>query len=219
MSLESSASSWDGISFWFVAIGATLAFVGALAGIQARRLNRRLTTEKAETARREKDASDKAIADAGARASEANARAAEANLALARFKAPRSLTDEQQANMIEKLKPFVGVPFDFVVQPEPLALMTQLAKILESAGWKWTAFPSTTGLAVKTAGKPDSGIINFFVGLHVEFDDSRRLEWEIPVNTLLMLLNKAGIEAKGTRVVDGSITPNAVHIIVGTKPS
>lgn len=79
MSLESSASIWDGISFWLVAFGAVLAFFGAIAGIHARSLNRSLMVEKAAIARREKEENDKAIADAGARAAEADARASEAN--------------------------------------------------------------------------------------------------------------------------------------------
>jgi hypothetical protein len=129
MSLESSASTWDGISFWLVAIGAVLASLGAVAGIEARRLNRRLTVEKAATTRREKDLNDRAIADAGARAAEANARAkeaeahaAEANLELAKFKAPRRLTFEQQQRIVGKLKIYGGQTFSLNVYNDPEAL-------------------------------------------------------------------------------------------------
>ena len=61
--------------------------------------------------------------EAAERAAEAEQRAAEANLELARLKAPRTLTLEQQERVVATLKPFAGTQFDIgVVQgdPEPL---------------------------------------------------------------------------------------------------
>ena|SRR5690242_14198526 len=137
MSIESSVSLWDGISFWLVAVGATLAFLGAITAIQARRLNRVLITERAEVAKREKDANDKAIAEANARAKEAEARAVEANLALEKYKAPRTLSIEQRQRITDKLKQYAGQTFSLNVynDPEAVALLQVVRGTLTAAGW------------------------------------------------------------------------------------
>jgi hypothetical protein len=79
MSLESSVSLWDALSFWLVTAGVVLAFLGGLASIKFLRYNVRLVAFTAERNRQDKLAGDKAIAEANARAKEAEARAADAN--------------------------------------------------------------------------------------------------------------------------------------------
>ena len=80
MSLESSVSFWDALSFWLITAGAISASLGGLSSIMSRRYNRQLVALTQEQNRQAKEETDKAIADAGARAAEANARAAAANL-------------------------------------------------------------------------------------------------------------------------------------------
>jgi hypothetical protein len=79
MSLESSVSLWDWLSFWLITGGAILAFFGGLSSIMFRRYNHQLVVLTEAHDREEKAANDKAIADADARAAEADARASEAN--------------------------------------------------------------------------------------------------------------------------------------------
>jgi hypothetical protein len=95
MSLESSVSLWDALSFWLITAGVILTFVGGAASIMFRRYNHRLVVLTEERNRQEKAANEKAIADAGARAAESNERAAkaeqaaaEANLEIVRLKTP-----------------------------------------------------------------------------------------------------------------------------------
>jgi hypothetical protein len=77
-----------------------------------------LEAQKELTAKAQKDASDAA-------------------LALAKFKAPRSLSPEQQESLVSVLYPFAGQNFALAVfpDPEPLALTRLLNKLLKSAGW------------------------------------------------------------------------------------
>jgi hypothetical protein len=149
MSLESSASLWDGISFWLIGVGAILAFVGTVAGWRARTLGRELAIEKTAIAARDKDASDRAIADANARAEEAKRAAAEANVKaehekLERLKleqkiAPRRVSKDQQSSIGEALKPYrpSGHVLVFVSKEdvEIVLFAKELAVAMEGAGW------------------------------------------------------------------------------------
>lgn len=210
MSLESSASSWDGISFWFVAIGATLAFVGAVAGIQARRLNRRLTTEKTETARREKEAKDRAIADAGVRASEANARAAEANLELERLKSPRSLNLSQTINLVNDLKNIPKQSVEvFALMPDSEMVWTadMITQRLCDAGWQ--ARPN------RNRRIPAATFVN---GVTVEIQAGADSPVRESAVALTRALSRAGIQATGPNPSYTFLTDAKIEIVVGNKP-
>jgi hypothetical protein len=83
------------------------------------------------------------IAEANQQAEEAKDRAAQASLELAKFKAPRILTLEQQGRISEKLKPFAGKQFDVALttDPETQDLLLQIETALKAAGWieiDWT---------------------------------------------------------------------------------
>ena len=84
-------------------------------------------------------------AQSNARAAEATQKAAEAQLELAKFKAPRTLSVEQQAKIAEKLRPFAGTLYDAGIgpagDPEPLYLLRSIHAALSQAGWvqiAWT---------------------------------------------------------------------------------
>ena len=79
------------------------------------------------------------IAEANARGEEAKAEAAKANLELERLKAPRTLTDEQQLRMAEKLKAFRGTTFEMVTYPrliEPARFSATISALLVRAEWE-----------------------------------------------------------------------------------
>jgi hypothetical protein len=77
------------------------------------------------------------LAGAGAAAAEANARAAEANLALAKFRAPRALTEAQAAMLVTAMAPFKGQSVSTGAIPpnhEGLSFAVQLMQVLQTAG-------------------------------------------------------------------------------------
>jgi len=82
---------------------------------------------------------EKEIAQLNIDAAKANERAAEANLELAKLKAPRTVSPEQQSRIIEKLKGFPGTTFEVITypgEPEPVAFSNVIAGLLERAGWR-----------------------------------------------------------------------------------
>jgi hypothetical protein len=140
MSLESSASLWDAISFWLIGIGAALAFVGTVAAVRARKLGRELTAEKTAIADREKAASDRAIAEANARAAEAEEKTEQERLKRVELQARvsgRQITTEGRAKIGTSLLPFSGQRIDMVseAEPEQVVLMNQVIEIMKSAHW------------------------------------------------------------------------------------
>jgi hypothetical protein len=70
---------------------------------------------------------------------EANARALEAKVELEKYRAPRSLTDEQVARIREKVRPFSGQVFGAITywgESEPVALTKRIGDLaLIPAGW------------------------------------------------------------------------------------
>lgn len=148
---------------------------------------------------------------------EANARAAEANLALAKLTTPRSLTAEQRKHLVESLKGFAKIPFDFFItpDPEPVSLMDQLAGSLTEAGWEWKSVSEI--IVFRQQGKPNAGLMTGS-GIGIQIDHSKLTDWEKPVLALANELVAAGIEVKAEQLLDGIVDANAVHIRIGKKP-
>jgi hypothetical protein len=178
---------------------------------EARRETARLSAE-AETARA-------SIAEANARAAEASARAVEAQLALEKFKAPRTLSLEQQAKIIGEMKQFSGTPFvlGVFIEPEAIALLTQVDEILIAAGWveqEWKA----SAIVYSREGKPNVGYTTI-TGLYIQADNSHAADFGQIVVKLASLLSDAGIDAKAEV---GRMVPNtnndAIKILIGQKP-
>ena len=100
-----------------------------------------------------------------ASAVEANARVLEAQLALEKFKAPRLLTTDQQARIVDKVRWLAGARFDLSVvtgDPEALNFMIHIADTLEKAGWSWIEFNHPGGPFMQVydiPGKPNVGMI------------------------------------------------------------
>jgi hypothetical protein len=145
---------------------------------------------------------------------EANARAIEAQLTLEKFKAPRSLRRPQ--SVVDKLKPFAGVPFDIAlnVEPEVVALMDQITVVLRQAGWSWKDLANTSGIKFGNSNLPAMGILAVS-GIFIQIAESKRLDWGPAATALGEALVAEGIEVKGEV---GEISDDAIHIKIGKKP-
>ncbi len=173
---------------------------------------------KAEVAKANEHAKvlEKGIVDANVRAEEAKADAAKAKLALERFKAPRSLSPEQQGQIIDAVKGFAGQQFAGLVAgsvTDAWPLWAELHKILSAAGW--VGMPPA-GLAV---GDPPAGVPvspGKGVTVVVPTDDLQTL---IPAtNALISALNSEGIATTGAHTTGPQIRPKIIVIEIGTKP-
>lgn len=165
---------------------------------------------KVKDANLAKELSDKGllIARVNERAAQAEARAAEARLELAKFKAPRTLTDEQQELIAEKLKPFSGTVFEVHTYPndaEPSGLAKNIEDAVVSAGWHLEAVRGT--------------LLGVVSGVTVVVSTQARTNAEQAGAALLNALTSEGIAAK---LGHGSLKVNptviAIKIAVGKKP-
>src|SRR5262249_46579388 len=115
------------------------------------------------------------LKDKDLKIAEANKRAAEATLALEKFKAPRTLSSAQQAQIGEKLKRFAGVSYDGAIgpkgDPEPLYVFRFLHSALSSAGWNqvdWTGGGETyTEPGISAIGL--TMVTNIIVDVHPDY--------------------------------------------------
>jgi len=176
--------------------------------------------------RRAREAGDGIVAEATARAAEADARAAtaeseaaKARLELAKFRAPRTLTAEQQQQLREKTKPFAGTPFDMAIQneTEPASLMQLIGGILQSAGWVWQDWPEegVISLRLSFTGSPCAGMIAA-TGIEIHMAESRKAEWGAAALALANTLVAAGIPVTSVNAFAGP-KPDALHIRIGRK--
>lgn len=150
-----------------------------------------------------------------ARAALAEQHAAEANLELAKLKAPRKISPEQQGRIKLAVQEFKGTPFDMAAATDSEAadLATQIEDILVAAGWSQVGTPGTVTL--QREGKKSWGIA-IQVGISVEINQSRLGDLLKPTDALVGALRKEGWEIKGLATLVGN-TPDAVHIRVGKK--
>jgi hypothetical protein len=121
---------------------------------------------------------------------DANARALEAQLELAKFKAPRLLTEEQQARIVGQIKTFSGQQYSALVAAglDTWPFWTVLDSTLKTAGWKRVPPP---GLAV---GDPPAGIpISPEPGISIMFAPSRATDIGAAARALGVALVAEGI--------------------------
>jgi hypothetical protein len=140
-------------------IGAAMVLIGTigaivLSGVREQFSNARISDNETKTALAiaESDTAKKGAADA-------NARALEAQLTLAKSRAPRTLTIEQQTTISEKVRAFAGIRFDATVirdDPETVHLLDAITPVLEAAGWTQIEWDNNY-LVLKRPGKPDVG--------------------------------------------------------------
>jgi hypothetical protein len=150
-------------------------------------------------------------------AAEANKRAAEAALELERFKAPRTLPNEQQQHVASRVRQFVGQEYTAVLVPgsfDAPILWTDLDKALTSAGW--SRMPPA-GLAT---GQPPAGVALVPAsGSIIAIDRSRPTGVMSAASALIQALNSVGLDAKAGLTQDPKEKrPNIITIRIGLKP-
>jgi hypothetical protein len=176
--------------------------------------------QKTALAQKEVAEAKKAAGDADSKAegfrldiAKANERAAEATLALAKLKQPRVLTREQQERIFSKIKQFSGQSFAAYTfqDQESIDFANAVGRILLGANW-----------VVQT---PDSDIAigklgtTIFTGVQVEFAPSRANDFRSIAETLASALTEEGIPCKAMAVPFREKSANAIHIVVGKKPT
>lgn len=206
-----SANVVYGISNLALGFGALCVLLGTLGAIWSSGIRERFSDER--IARNEAQ-----TATANARAAEAEQRAAEATLELAKFRAPRTLTIEQQAAISEKLRAFAGTRFDAAVirgDPETHQLLGMIEAALATAGWtqvNWVGFE-----VLKRPGKPDVGewaATNVIIA--VPHDLIPRL-W-VAATSLAAVLTAADIPAQAQDAQGMDVKNNdVVHLLIGRK--
>ena len=164
--------------------------------------------ERIATLEQEAAAARAAIADA-------DARAAAAQLALEKFKAPRTLTLEQQARITAAVTAYAGQEYTLSVAAgaEAENLVCAIDAALTAAQWKRIpgSYPITVDTKCGTVG------LNMLSGLSIRLSDNAATEQQWNVLTLVNALRAEGIAVDGAiDAENGSST--AIAVMVGMKP-
>jgi hypothetical protein len=179
-------------------------------------IQREIDAQKTRLAQKESEAFSAAIAAATQRAAEAEARAAEANLALAQFKAPRTITPQQRDRVVEAIRQFPRTPFDISsnTDSESVDFAVEIENLLLAAGWEEVDIGGT--IKMEREGKKPFGLV-VLTGLTIGINQSRLPDLLKPIDALVGALRKEGFETKGQATMIGN-NPNAIHVRVGKKP-
>jgi hypothetical protein len=214
--------SSEAANFWFnvanvvLLIGAALIVVGTygvfkFGSIKEHLSDERISANEAQTAR--------ANADAELAKRETIAlklRAADAELQLAKFKAPRNLTSEQQKSVAMAIQSFSGQKYCALVPPagtDTEILWTSLDAALTSAGWLRIDPP---GLMV---GNPPAGVaINAAPGVYIGVAPSRRVQIGPAAQALVKALDSEGIIAQAGLDAEAEKDAGTIRIVIGLKP-
>jgi len=201
------------LDIWLQIFGAMVAIgiVGEVGvGLRHWVLNRQLQTIQ----HIEDQAHEQNIAEANVRAAKAQEEAAKANLELEKIKAPRTISPQEQTEIITALKPFSGTPYELLVgtDSESTNFMKIIQSILNHAGWVQVA---TVGIGV--AGSNPLIGITLNSGVYIEIDASKLPVWQAAISKLVELLKAKNITAQGNAARTG-VDPNSVHVHIGKKP-
>jgi hypothetical protein len=161
--------------------------------------------ERIATLEQEAAAARAAIADTDARTA----------LALEKFKAPRTLTLEQQARITAAVTAYAGQEYTLSVAAgsEAENLVCAIDAALTAAQWKRIpgSYPSTVDTKCGTVG------LNMLSGLSIRLSDNAATEQQWNVLALVNALRAEGIAVDGAiDVENGSST--AIAVMVGMKP-
>jgi hypothetical protein len=184
-----------------------------------------LTQLNNETARLTKESTDAraAIAGANERAAEATKKAQEASLELAKFKAPRALTQEQRGRIADKLKQFSGTEYDIAISendPEILDFVSLVEIVLSTAEWTELDWKGTGEGLIRGRGKPiirlGASVKNVVIGVN-ENQPRKLMESAQALSDALMVEDIEATAGWHTPHEMSSTNPNAIHILIGRK--
>jgi hypothetical protein len=167
--------------------------------------------EAAEVARKSAEGFQSQIA-------QANERAAEAKLELAKFKAPRELSIDQQQRIISKCKTFPGTPFIFLVNPTPEAVsfLAVIEEILvSSCGWSEQS-DDVFGFVIPTPKGHKVRMQWGMSGIGVYFSPERTSDLGPPAKALADAFTAEGVSAGAA--TNPTANTKAIYILVGQKP-
>jgi hypothetical protein len=179
-----------------------------------------LKHDLAEADRRSAEA-NAAGEEARAAASEANARASEAALQLEKFRAPRTLNDEQLQRIVSRVREFAGQEYRAVLTAggfDVRNVWIALNKALTTAGWSRMPPP---GVAF---GEPPAGIAagsqsGIVVAIAVAPPLARRAGVVPAARALTEALDSVGLDARMELTGDhNERKPNIITIHIGLKP-
>jgi hypothetical protein len=135
--------------------------------------------------------------------------------------APRLLTTSQQQDISSKMSAFPKTPVVFGVfqDPEAIALLNQMSRILISANWVEQEWKGGGDIVLNRGpGHPSAGY-TYVGGLYVQADNSHAADFGPIARELAKLLSDDGISANAEV---GRMTPNdnknAIRILIGQKP-
>jgi hypothetical protein len=141
---------------------------------------------------------------------------------LARFKAPRVLTQEQRGRIVEKLKHLSDTEYDIAISdgdPEILNFVFIVELVLSSAGWTELDWKGT-GEAFIRPGQPlirlGASVANVEIGVHV----NQPLKLFERAVVLLGALISEDVNAIVKRYIPhemSSTNANAIHLLIGRK--
>jgi len=166
---------------------------------------------------------NEAAGKAHERAAQAEQRAAEANLEIARLRAPRILTIEQQRRIADAIRAYKGISFDtatLVGDTEALTLLEMIEAAIRAADWSQINWADTArGLRLERPGQPSVGNISI-TEVMIQFEPEQRGGLKAPAETLASALRAAGVAAIASEAFFAPSTAankTAIHVMVGKK--
>jgi hypothetical protein len=150
------------------------------------------------------------------RAATAEKAAEEAKLALEMYKAPRSISSEQQEVIGAAIKPFGGQTYSLSMATgaEPMNLLVVIDSIFQRAGWV-RGGPFGSVLVSTPVGKVG---VNAISGVSVRAAPSHEEAYRERIHILAAALSAAGIAAGAAQDPNVETTPTTINVMVGSKP-
>lgn len=135
---------------------------------------------------------------------------------------PRKLTDAQVEELVARLTPFKGIPFDLTMSEDfdAMSLAEVLGNSLRNAGWIWKDAVFSQSFLRKFGDSPQVGMMAT-IGLSVEIAESARSSLTEPVLALANTLHADGINVSPAVALDEQMNKafdrTVVHIFVGIR--
>lgn len=149
------------------------------------------------------------IARANERASEATRKAAQAALELAKYKSPRTLTDQQLRAITDQVRPFAGQEYEVITywdDKEPMAISNRISRgLVRLASWR------------PEQPKRFEALLGGVKGILVYVDSKADEKTKRAAAVLASALERAGGLECRLESTHGSEYPNKIQIQVGTK--